>query len=298
MKKPSNFKVKPKILISLLTLLCVVCLVLSAIVPSFSKPFKFATGIMVVPLQEGVNRIGTWFTDKEELMKSVKELKSENKRVNVNIAATTVENYKKLNEKVDELTEENSLLAQNKYKLDRLEELYNLDNEYSKYKKVAASVIGKDTGNYFNIFTIDKGSSDGIQEGMNVISGGGLVGIVSDVGRNYAKVRAIIDDESGVSASFANTSDSAIVSGDLKKIDEGLINITGIDINAEVSAGDMVVTSQISDKFLPGILIGYVKSVSKDSTGLTKSGTLIPVVDFKHINEVLVIKQLKESLKD
>ena len=245
--------------------------------------FKFATGIMVVPLQEGVNRIGTWFTDKEELMKSVKKLKSENK---------------KLNEKVDELTEENSLLAQNKYKLDRLEELYNLDNEYSKYKKVAASVIGKDTGNYFNIFTIDKGSSDGIQEGMNVISGGGLVGIVSDVGRNYAKVRAIIDDESGVSASFANTSDSAIVSGDLKKIDEGLINITGIDINAEVSAGDMVVTSQISDKFLPGILIGYVKSVSKDSTGLTKSGTLIPVVDFKHINEVLVIKQLKESLKD
>ena len=76
-------------------------------------------GIMVVPLQEGVNRIGTWFTDKEELMKSVKKLKSENK---------------KLNEKVDELTEENSLLAQNKYKLDRLEELYNLDNEYSKYK--------------------------------------------------------------------------------------------------------------------------------------------------------------------
>ena len=97
---------------------------------------------------------------------------------------------------------------------------------------------------------------------------------------------------------FANTSDSAIVSGDLKKIDEGLINITGIDINAEVSAGDMVVTSQISDKFLPGILIGYVKSVSKDSTGLTNSVTLIPVVDFKHINEVLVIKQLKESLKD
>ena len=115
MKKPSNFKVKPKILISLLTLLCVVCLILSAIVPSFSKPFKFATGIMVVPLQEGVNRIGTWFTDKEELMKSVKKLKSENK---------------KLNEKVDELTEENSLLAQNKYKLDRLEELYNLDNEF------------------------------------------------------------------------------------------------------------------------------------------------------------------------
>ena len=55
----------------------------------------------------------------------------------------------------------------------------------------------------------------------------------------------------------------SIVSGDLKKIDEGLINITGIDINAEVSAGDMVVTSQISDKFLPGILIGYVNQYQR-----------------------------------
>ena len=154
MKKPSNFKVKPKILISLLTLLCVVCLILSAIVPSFSKPFKFATGIMVVPLQEGVNRIGTWFTDKEELMKSVKKLKSENK---------------KLNEKVDELTEENSLLAQNKYELERLRDLYQLDQDYSSYEKIAANVIGKDSGNWFDIFTINKGSKDGIKKDMNVI---------------------------------------------------------------------------------------------------------------------------------
>lgn len=283
MKKPSNFKIKPKILISVLTFACIACLVLSAIFPSFSKPFKSTAGVMVVPLQQGVNKIGGWFTDKGEMMKSIKKLRDENK---------------KLNEKVDELVEENSLLAQNKYRLDRLEELYQLDNDYAKYEKVAATVIGKDTGNYFNVFTINKGSNAGIQEGMNVISGGGLVGIVYDVGSNYAKVRAIIDDESGVSAAFANTVDSAIVSGDLKKIEEGLINITGIDINATVSEGDMVVTSQISDKFLPGILIGYVKSVSEDSTGLTKSGTLTPVVDFKHISEVLVIKQLKESLND
>lgn len=283
MKKPSKINIKPKILIFVLTLLCIGSLILSVVAPSFSNPIKTVAGTVVIPLQDGVNSIGGWFTNKADLLKSVKSLKSENA---------------KLKRQVNELSQENSLLAQNKYELTRLQDLYKLDKDYSTYKKIAARVIGKDTGNYFNLFTIDKGSDDGIKVDMNVISGGGLVGIVFDVGRNYAKVRAIIDDESGVSASFANTSDSAIVSGDLKKIDEGLINITGIDINAEVSAGDMVVTSQISDKFLPGILIGYVKSVSKDSTGLTKSGTLIPVVDFKHINEVLVIKQLKESLKD
>ena len=149
MKKPSNFKVKPKILISLLTLLCVVCLNFVGHCSVISKPFKFATGIMVVPLQEGVNRIGTWFTDKEELMKSVKKLKSENK---------------KLNEKVDELTEENSLLAQNKYELERLRDLYQLDQDYSSYEKIAANVIGKDSGNWFDIFTINKGSKDGIKK--------------------------------------------------------------------------------------------------------------------------------------
>lgn len=63
---------------------------------------------------------------------------------------------------------------------------------------------------------------------MNVISGGGLVGIVSSVGKNYARVRAIIDDESSVSVSFANTSDTAIASGDLKLITKGYMNLTEI----------------------------------------------------------------------
>ena len=60
----------------------------------------------------------------------------------------------------------------------------------------------------------------------------------------------------------------------------------------------MVATSQISDKFVPGILVGYLNSVKKDSNKLTKSGTIIPVVDFQHINEVLVIQTTKEELKD
>lgn len=67
------------------------------------------------------------------------------------------------------------MLAQNKYELTRLQDLYKLDKDYSTYKKIAARVIGKDTGNYFNLFTIDKGSDDGIKVDMNVISGGTLL---------------------------------------------------------------------------------------------------------------------------
>lgn len=282
MRKQSKFQVKPKILIFILTMFCILCLLLSVAVPNFAKPLKATVSVVVVPLQDGVNHIGRWFTSKSDTLKTVKELTKENKE---------------LKEKVDKLSEENSLLSQNKYELERLRQLYELDQDYTKYKKIGASVIGKDTGNWFNLFTINKGSDDGIQVDMNVIAGGGLVGIVYDVGKNYAKVRSIVDDESGVSVSFADASDQAIVSGDLKLIEKGYLNITQIPGRAKVSEGDIVVTSKISDKFLPGILVGYVNKVKKDSNELTQSGTILPVVDFQHINEVLVITELKEKVK-
>ena len=282
MKRPSKFiNINTKVLIFVLTVFCVFSIILSSIFSNYSKPEKIVSGAIVVPLQDGMNGIGKWFTNKADYFNSVKKLTKKNKE---------------LESQVNELTEENSLLAQNKYELERLRELYQLDQDYSSYEKIAANVIGKDSGNWFDIFTINKGSKDGIKKDKNVISGGGLVGIVTDVGKDYAKVRAIIDDESSVSVSFANTSDTGIVSGDLKLMDDGVMNVTEVLKDAKVTEGDMVVTSKISDKFVPGILVGYVTNIKLDSSELTQSGQIIPVVDFKHIDEVLVITQLKDDM--
>ena len=282
MKRPSKFiNINTKVLIFVLTVFCVFIIILSSIFSNYSKPAKIVSGAIVVPLQDGMNGIGKWFTNKADYFNSVKKLTKKNKE---------------LESQVNELTEENSLLAQNKYELERLRDLYQLDQDYSSYEKIAANVIGKDSGNWFDIFTINKGSKDGIKKDMNVISGGGLVGIVTDVGKDYAKVRAIIDDESSVSVSFANTSDTGIVSGDLKLMDDGVMNVTEVLKDAKVTEGDMVVTSKISDKFVPGILVGYVTNIKLDSSELTQSGQIIPVVDFKHIDEVLVITQLKDDM--
>ena len=282
MKRPSKFiNINTKVLIFVLTAFCVFSIILSSIFSNYSKPAKIVSGAIVVPLQDGMNGIGKWFTNKADYFNSVKKLTKKNKE---------------LESQVNELTEENSLLAQNKYELERLRDLYQLDQDYSSYEKIAANVIGKDSGNWFDIFTINKGSKDGIKKDMNVISGGGLVGIVTDVGKDYAKVRAIIDDESSVSVSFANTSDTGIVSGDLKLMDDGVMNVTEVLKDAKVTEGDMVVTSKISDKFVPGILVGYVTNIKLDSSELTQSGQIIPVVDFKHIDEVLVITQLKDDM--
>ena len=202
-----------------------------------------------------------------------------------------------LQAQVDELLIENNNLQEDKYELERLQELYKLDQNYAEYEKVAAHVIGKDSSNWFSTFTIDKGSKDGIEVDMNVIAGNGLVGIVTQVGPTWATVRSIIDDSSNVSGMVLSTSDKCIIRGDLSLINSGRIRFEQMENNDNVvEIGEQIVTSYISDKYLQGILIGYVSEVSVDSNNLTRSGYITPVVDFKNLQEVLVITKTKDAM--
>ena len=93
-----------------------------------------------------------------------------------------------------------------------------------------------------------------------------------------------------------STSDRCIVAGDLRLIDEGKLQFIHLkDEDDKIQEGEKIVTSDVSEKFLPGILIGYVSEIKEDPNNLTKTGTLTPVVDFEHLSEVLVIKELKQQ---
>ena len=131
---------------------------------------------------------------------------------------------------------------------------------------------------------------------MNVLAGSGLVGIITEVGPNYAKVRSIIDDSSNVSAMMPSTGDNFIVTGDLKNMSKTMtISFSGLrDPDNEIKVGDPVVTSYVSDQYQQGILIGYITTIEDGANNLTKVGTITPVVDFEHLEEVLVITKLKE----
>ena len=130
---------------------------------------------------------------------------------------------------------------------------------------------------------------------MNVIAGNGLVGIVYDVTENTAKVRSIINDTSMVSAMFLKTTDNCIVKGSLDTMADGYLEVVYIDKDAKVKEGDELVTSNVSSKFNEGITIGTVSDIKLDSTKLTKTAKVTPVVDFKHLKEVLVITDLKHT---
>ena len=113
-------------------------------------------------------------------------------------------------------------------------------------------------------------------------------------------MRSIIDDVSKVSSMVLTTSDRCIVHGDLQEMNANQnILLTDLkDSDHEANIGDPVVTSNISDKYLQGILVGYISTLDMDSNNLTKSGTVTPAVDFEHLEEVLVILDKKESGKE
>lgn len=282
MKRRERFTIPGKYILFALTVLCIGTMSLSFLTNFDGGALNVVSGYVLIPVQKGINRTGGWLRERVENLEDLKEVKSENEQ---------------LKEQVAELTLENNTLLQERYELEELRALYELDNDYSSLSKIAANVIGKDTGNWFNMFIIDKGSKDGIHVDMNVIAGGGLVGIVTKTGPDWAQVRSIIDDMSNVSAMVLKNSDLCYVRGDLQMMTEGTMHLNQLrDPDDEVEPGDKVVTSYASAKYHKGILIGYVNEIGMDPNNLTKSGSLTPAVDFEHLSTVLVITDLKQQV--
>ena len=287
MKKFRHFRNKKnrlasKYVLMILTAVCVVALFTSLVFNLSGGPLNTVAGYVFIPMQKGINSAGAWISGKANDFKTLSEVLKENEKLKAQVSDLTL----KLN---------NTKLEQ--YELDNYRELLQLDDKYASYDKVAANVIAMDGTNWFSTFTLDKGTKEGIQKGMNVIAGSGLVGVVTDVGPNYSKVRSIIDDSSNVSSMVLTTKDNFNVSGSLKSMnkDKELPFTQLRDEDDKVKPGDPVVTSAVSDIYQEGILIGYIASVENDPNNLTKTGTITPVVDFEHLREVLVITTVKDT---
>lgn len=280
MRRRTKITIEPWYILLVLSILCIILIAVSFKFEDKMSPIKTIVGDFVTPMQKGINSIGVEIARKTEYLQSMNELLEEN-------AA--------LKEQVDELSYKNRVLQQEQVELVSLRKQFQLDAEYSSYPKVAAHVISGEAANWFHTFTIDKGKEDGIAVDMNVIAGEGLVGIVTEVGRKYAKVRSIIDDNSNLSGMLLSNNETCIVSGNLELMDRGIIEIGEISADTKIEDGEEVVTSRISSKYLPGILIGYVKDIEVDASNMTMSGNLTPAADFTNLDTVLIITQLKDA---
>ena len=286
LKKKFQFRIhlKSKHLLVIMTFFCGSAVVSTLASGVTSEPLAEAAGMIVVPFEKSINGIGSWIGEINQTFQDKQDL---------------IDKNQELQDAVDTLTEQNNILIQNQSELSRLQELYNLDEEYSSYPKVAARIISKDPGNWYDTFMINKGSDDGIRVDNNVIAGKGLVGIVTEVGSSWATVRSIIDDSSNVSAMTVGTDDTCVVEGELELIDEGKLRFSQLyDKDDKVTVGERVVTSNISDKYVEGLFIGYVSEIELDTNNLTKTGTIVTPVDFQHLKDVFVITVNKQDAVD
>ncbi len=240
-RKRTKFSIPSKYLLLLLTFACILLMAVTFFTDYSATPLNKLVGYVIVPFQNGVSRIGAWISVRVDELGELRVVLQENQE---------------LKQKVDELTVQNTQLQQDKYELNNLRELYKLDEQYSGYEKVGARIIARDSGNWFHSFIINKGSDDGLAMDMNVIAGGGLVGRIVDIGTNWSKVNAIINDNSNVSGMVLASSDILMVKGSLELMADGVIGFEQLTDSADkVQVGDKVVTSNISDKYLPRKLI-------------------------------------------
>jgi len=284
-KKGEKFTIPSKYLLFTLTFICALMIILSLFTDIFEGVLNRVAGTAIIPFQRGISYVGSYLTDAADNLRDMEALIEENS---------------KLQAQVDELTLEINRLQQDRYQLTHLQELYELDAQFESYEKVGARIVGSESVNWYHSFLIDKGKEDGLSVDMNVIADGGLVGIITDVGPNWSRVTSIISDEINLMGRVLATEDNLIVSGNLATVkSNGTISFSQLlDSDNQVHKGDKVVTSSISDKYLPGLVIGYLDEIHPDVNNMTKSGSLLPVVDFNHLDEVLIILNLKEYYEE
>lgn len=146
MKRKNRFTIPSKYILFALTLLCVGTMSVSFLTDFDGGILNTVSGYVLIPVQKGINAAGGRVRSRVDNLADLQQINEENQS---------------LKEQVAELTLENNMLMQERYELQELRDLYNLDSDYSDLNKIAANVIGKDTGNWFNMFITDKGSSDG-----------------------------------------------------------------------------------------------------------------------------------------
>lgn len=237
-------------------------------------------GFVITPLQNISSSIGGYLSTTLTSLSTDSDLSSENAELSAQIVLLENE-IQRLS-----LYEEENI---------RLSELLEVSQKYPEYETEGVNVIGKDPGNWYKTFVINKGTNQNITPNMPLISSGGLVGRTTETGAVYSKAISILDTRSSVPAMSLRTGDLGVVKGELSLSNNGLCKMEYVDAEAEILEGDEIITSNLSDIYPPGMTIGFVKEIYSDANGLTKYAIIEPKADFKHLDTILIVTGKKES---
>lgn len=265
----------------LLAAITIVTLITMGVSASQNSRVNWVNNIASVPLtpvQEFFSYAGQRIDAALTFFKDIKAIKQENEELKI---------------RVYELEKENRELLGYREKIKELKEALNLKDQFEDYDFAGANVIGKDMGNWFNVFRIDVGKKDGVHNDYPVVTGNkGLVGRIAVSDLTSSKVISIIDEDSVVSGWISKPQGGpVIVRGDFDLKDKGLLRMDRIPVDVDVAVNDVIETSGLGGIYPKGIVIGKVKEVKKTNSELSRYAIIEPAVDFKRLEEVFVLKQ-------
>ena len=220
-------------------------------------------------ISDGLHGFSEYFTRFEELREENESLRQE------------------LEQARDKLDEAEIAIEENRW----LKEYFGIVSDSLDATLLDANVIGYETGNVQNVFTLDRGSVNGVKENMPVITSAGLVGKVMETGLNWCKIVTVLEDSVAAGAYIERTGDHGLLTGDYGLMNDGVCKMTGIPATSDVKVGDKVITSGLGSVYPKGILIGRVTSVLEDPEMHTLTVTVAPSVDLTSLERVMIITE-------
>ena len=193
-------------------------------------------------------------------------------------------------ERVDAIETENIELRR---EIEALKKELSIDYVLTDYDYLNATVISRNIGYWYNTLTIDKGTNNGISEGMVVVNSTGLIGKIIKTTTFTAEMRLITTSDTNNKISVSISNGNGKINGLINRYDyeNNFLEVEGISNTEEVKVGDYVYTSGLGGVFPSGILIGTVESITTDEYDLAKIINVKPSTDFNDINYVAILKR-------
>ena len=278
MKKRKNLKNRRLFLVILIIVIVSAVLFYTIKKDRSLNTFESFTKDIVVEVQKIFYKPINGFSNMIEEFTSLKEVKKENQILKSNV------------EKMEATEAENIELKQ---EIERLKGELNIDHVLTDYDYLNATVISRNSFYWYNMLTIDKGSHNGIKEGMVVINSTGLIGKITNVSTFSSDVKLITTNDTNNKISVTVTNGDTKLTGIINGYDykKGLLTVEGISNTATVNNGDYVYTSGLGGVFPSGILIGKVEGITTDVYDLSKIINVKPSAKFDDINFVTVLKR-------
>ena len=270
MKKQFSGRVK------LIMLLAVVLAVATAIVSAlFGATWaEKAVQAVITPIRSGVSSITRQAERYYNYLFGYESLEADNEYLRKRVA-----------EMEDEMRKADSLERENQ----RYRELLHLLDEHVDYNVCDAYNNSWDSSNWKSSFSIGKGTSSGLEVGMVVITEyGQVVGIIKEVGPNWANVTTVLDSSLEISASVASSGYTGVVQGSYTEETRGKLRMKYLPSEAVLRNNDQVVTTG-STVYPKDLVLGYVEDAGYDETGVAKYALLTPAADFDNLEQVFII---------